>query len=215
MDLLDIFENVNQRYPGDLMHYYHVIMNAPNAYGQYHGPRHMFHVPWETYDGCVQMGLSGEDTRISVIAGGMHDYDHTCKRNDDQVNIDRAIAGLKEHILPEDEKYFEAIVRRIMATKFPYTEEKFTQNELILRDADQSQTFSPVWMESTLYRLGIELEMTHQQMLRIQRPFISKLQWATLWGKNKFGPLVEPRLKLIDRMVAALDKYEHSLLVAG
>ena len=56
------------------------------------------------------MGIGREETRILVIAGGMHDYDHTCKRNDDQVNIDRAIAGLRKHILPEDEKYFEAIM---------------------------------------------------------------------------------------------------------
>lgn len=202
--ILDIIENANNRYEGNLDHYYDVVMHAPNAYGLYHGSRHMLHVPWEAYDGGVQMGLDRRELRDLLIAGMMHDYNHTCKPNDDQVNIDRALQGLDMHALEEDRPHLNNIRRYIMATKFPYGDEKFSQNHLILRDADQSQTFSVAWIGSTLHGLGSELGLSYEEMLRLQVPYLEKLKFHTLWGQNKFVPMIPVRLKDIDRLIKKL-----------
>ena len=202
IDLIPIIENVHQRYNGNLFYYYNLVMNAPNAYGPYHNARHMFHVPWETYDGCIHMGVENEDLRCALIAGLMHDFDHTCKRNDDDVNIERAIHAIHTYALEEDRPFLDKICRYVRATRFPYKEdEQFTANELILRDADQSQTFSPVWIHSTLYGLGQELEMSYLDMLKLQRPFLENLKFHTLWGKHKFESQIPARLALVDKML--------------
>jgi len=202
IDLIPIVENVHQRYSGNLFYYYNLVMNAPNAYGPYHNARHMFHVPWETYDGCIHMGVGKDELRWALIAGFMHDFDHTCKRNDDDVNIERALHALYEYALAEDRPHLDKIERFIRATRFPYRDgEEFNQTELILRDADQSQTFSPVWIHSTLYGLGQELDMSYLDMLKLQRPFLEKLKFQTLWGKHKFEPQIPTRLALVDKML--------------
>ncbi len=204
-DILQMICNANGRYEGDLKHYYRLVMRAPNANAPYHNVRHMLHVFWEAYDGCVQMGLGPRKMRNILVAALQHDYNHTGIKNDDSVNIDRAIRGLDIHALPEDREFLEDIRRAILATKYPYNDEVFTMEQLLLRDADQSQTFSTVWVHSTLYGLGKELDMTFEQMLKMQRPFLENLKFHTPWGRNKFGPLIAPRLKMVDEMIALLE----------
>jgi len=208
INLLPIVKNVNQRYDGDMCYYYNLVMNAPNAYGPYHNSRHMFHVPWEAYDGGIHMGLSKRDLRTVLVAAFMHDYDHTCKRNDDRVNIERAVRALDRYALEEDRPYLLDIRECIRATKFPYdTTEQFTDMQLLLRDADQSQPFSPVWIHSVLFALGQEMEMSHADMLRLQRPFLEKLKFHTLWGQNKFEPLIPQRLADVDEMIKIMEDH--------
>ena len=207
MDMMKMIKNANRRYAGnDLAHYYRLVMKSPNAYAPYHNVRHMLHVFWEAYDAGVQTGLDKQEMRILLIAALMHDYNHSGKKGDDQLNIERAIRGLDTHALEEDRPFLLEIRNTIRATKFPYDDEQFTQNQLLLRDADQSQTFSLVWIDSTLYGLGEELEMSHEQMLKMQRPFLESLKFATPWGQNKFEGLIEPRLKLVDEMISMLEE---------
>lgn len=210
-DMIKMIRNANDRYEGDLIYYFNLVMKAPNAYAPYHNVRHMLHVFWEAYDGGVQMGLNPRELRNLLIAALMHDYNHTGAKGDDQINIDRSIIGLDTHALDMDRPHLLDIRNTIRATKFPYTEEVFTTNQLILRDADQSQTFSLVWIHNILYGLGREMEMSYEQMLRMQRPFLEKLKFSTKWGQNKFEPLIEPRLKLVDDMIALL---EHEIVEA-
>lgn len=199
-DIMGMITNANNRYDGDLIYYYRIVMKAPNAKAPYHNVRHMFHVFWEAYEGGVHMGLSRREFRNLLIAALMHDYDHTGVKNNDQVNIDRSIRALDKLALEEDREHLLDIRDSIRATKYPYDSEEFTPNQLILRDADQSQTFSDVWIQSTLYGLGTELEMTFEQMLDLQKPFLEGLRFHTLWGQNKFMPKIAPRLKLIEEM---------------
>jgi hypothetical protein len=203
--ILDIIYNVNRRFAGDdLKHYFNEVMQAPNAYAMYHNPRHLLHVLWEAYDAGVQMGLDPVELRDLCIAALMHDYGHLGQPGDDQVNIDRALAALDRLILDEDRPRIENIRQYILATKFPYTNEKFSDNHLLLRDADQSQTFSVAWIHSTLHGLGKELGLTYEQMLRLQRPYLEKLKFCTLWGKNKFEPQIPAKLNDIDRIIGTL-----------
>ena len=62
-DVVGMIVNKNDRYEGNLIHYYKLVMKAPNAYAPYHNVRHMLHVFWESYDGAVQMGL---DKRLTI-----------------------------------------------------------------------------------------------------------------------------------------------------
>lgn len=204
MELIQIVNNVNKRYEGDLTHYFKLVMKSPNAYKPYHNVRHMLHVMWEAYDGGIQMGLDPIELRCLLIGAMMHDYNHTGIKINDQVNIDRAVEGLKKNILAQDEIYFDKIKRYIEVTQYPYVSDNFSQNELILRDADQSQTFSSVWVQSVLYGLGTELEMSYEQMLKLQIPFLKNLKFYTVWGKNKFEALIKPRLDLVNNMLKLL-----------
>ena len=200
IDIIPIIRNVNGRYEGDLRHYFKLVMEAPNFHMPYHNFRHMTHVLWEAYDGAVHMGLDPVKMRIILIAALMHDYDHTGIKNDDQVNIDRAVRALDKYALEKDRQYLIEIRDAIRATKYPYTDEEFTTDQLILRDADQSQTFSLVWMQS-LGGLSKEMGMSFRDILSMQRPFLSGLKFHTAWGRNKFEPLIPMHLARVDDLL--------------
>lgn len=205
LNIEPIILNANQRYNGDLVHYFIHVCEAPNFHMPYHNFRHMCHVLWEAYDGAVQMGLNKEEMRILLIAALMHDYDHTGVKGSDSVNIDRAIRALDQIALEEDRKYLIEIRAMIRATQYPYTDEVFTDNQLLLRDADQSQTFSLVWMQS-LGGLSLELGISFKDILKMQRPFMESLQFHTLWGKNKFFPMIPMHLARVDEVLNILNK---------
>jgi len=202
LDIDLIVVNANARYEGkDLIHYYRHVMRAPNAKVPYHNVRHMLHVPWEAYDGADRMGLDPRTFRNVMIAALMHDYNHTGVKNDDAVNIERAIRALHQLALEEDRPYMLDIQRMIEATRYPYGDRAFELPDLILRDADQSQTFSVAWIQSVMYGLSTELEISPDKMLRDQLPYLESLKFYTLWGQNKFGPLIQPRIELVKRLI--------------
>lgn len=202
MEIIQIIRNSNGRYDGDLVYYYKKLMKASNVYTHYHNVRHMLHVLWESYDGGVHMGLNNVDMRILLIAAMYHDFDHTGKKNErgDIENIERAIAAIRRDILPEDLKYLFRIEYAIGMTEFPYTTQTGDMISLILRDADMSQTFSPVWIQSILFGLGKELEMSYEEMLKMQIPFLQNQKFFTTWGQNKFEPLKAQKIAIITQM---------------
>lgn len=209
LDIEPIILNANGRYNGDLVHYFIHVCNAPNFHMPYHNFRHMTHVLWEAYDGGVQMGLSKEELRILLIAALMHDYDHPGTKGDDSANIDRAIRALDKIALPEDRGHLIEIRAAIRATQYPYTDEAFTPTQLLLRDADQSQTFSLVWMQS-LGGLSQEMGISFKAILEMQRPFMSGLKFHTLWGQNKFIPMIPMHLARVEKILNILNKSEGS-----
>ncbi len=200
-----IIRNVNQRSAGDdLKHYYRLVMEAPNITMPYHNMRHMLHVLWEAYDGGVHMGLTKRELRILLIAALMHDYDHTGVKGDDVVNIERAIRALDKYALDEDRENLIEIRATIRVTQFPYINEVFTPNQLILRDADQSQTFSLVWMHSLL-GLSQEMGISFKDILNMQKPFVSNLKFHTLWGQHKFIPMIPMHLKRVEEALSDME----------
>ncbi len=207
--IVDIVKNANGRYTGDLVHYYKLVMNAPNADAPYHNVRHMLHVLWEAYDGGVHMGLSKDELRVLLIAAIMHDYNHVGQKGDDSVNIERSIRALHMNALEEDRALIFDIENIIRATQYPYVEndpQKLTLSQRILRDADQSQTFSLVWVQSIVYGLSKELDITPRKMLEFQIPFLQKLSFFTLWGENKFSTKISARIAEVKEMIELLEK---------
>jgi hypothetical protein len=201
--IADIIENVHGRYVGDLKHYYKLVINAPNMYAPYHNTRHMLHVMWEAYDGGINMGLEKLPLRHLLIAAIMHDYDHLGQKSEDSINIDRSIEALRKNAHPLDVVWLPVIESYIRATEFPYTipSVEIDTASQILRDADQSQTFSVAWIQAIRFGLSKELEMSPKQMMEMQIPYLKNLKFITSWGQNKFGSQIEGRIKEVEQLL--------------
>jgi len=206
-NLADIIENVHGRYVGDLKHYYKLVINAPNVFAPYHNTRHMLHVLWESYDGGINMGLDLHDMRVLLVSAIMHDYDHLGHKTEDLKNIQRAISGLRENIHPIDLDKIHLIENTIRATEFPYTipSEELNLIGKILRDADQSQTFSVAWIQAIRFGLSKELEITPKKMMEMQIPYLQSLKFHTSWGERKFGPMIQSRISDVERLLKLED----------
>ena len=209
-----VVKNVEGVYEGDLAHYYWVIFNfAKNLNNSYHNFRHLFHMVWLCYTACqyyIPRGLmTKREARNLVIGASFHDFDHSGKGGHDDLNIIAAIRGLEKHILEEDMPYFAEICSIIRPTEYPYVVEAKGLSLLaqIMRDADVSQVFSTAWIQQVIFGLGNELGLTPMQMLKMQEPFISKLEFTTDWAKERFGDLVvKEKLEEVRDLVSLSEK---------
>ena len=180
-------------YEGDLWHYLRLVFLAPNIHHGYHGLRHMLHVLWACYEAVRHYlalgGITKREARNLLIAALFHDYDHVGRGGNDAVNIVRAIAALREHVMPEDEPYLEEIIAIIEATEFPHKDlgDSPSLSQLIVRDADISQVFGPAWIGIILAGFGSELGKTPIEMLEQQIGFLSEVEFHTDFGKVYFG----------------------------
>src|SRR6266404_3629270 len=120
--LPQILRNDENIYQGTLVYYLRVIFTkARNLNNPYHNFRHMFHVLWLCYAACnfYREQFTRRDMRNLLIAALFHDFDHSGRSGPDQYNIDRAIAGLRMHVAPEDVPYLAVVTALIQATHFP------------------------------------------------------------------------------------------------
>jgi len=192
-DIAKIATNADGLYEGDLRRYVKVILQAPNIYNGYHGLRHMLHVLWVCYQACEYYARLGKLTpprmRRLLIAAIFHDYYHSGKSGDDKENIAEAIKGLRFHLLVEDYPYLEEIENILRATQFPHEDlgSTATLEQRILRDADVSQAFGPVWIGDILAGFGSELEKTPLEMLKQQLGFLNTLKFHSDFGKVFYG----------------------------
>ena len=215
-NLMSIVLNEKKRYNGDLVHYFRLVMNAPNAFAPYHNVRHMLHVTWEAYDAAIFYELDKTETRILLTAAMVHDLGHLCgagKNDDDNISMSKKM--LTENVLPEDAVYLPILMYLLDMTRYPYkdVEPPNIRTELvgkIIRDCDQSQTFSNAWIQSIMYGLSSEMQISPIKMLQMQVPFLQNLKFFTEWGRYKFGHLVEERLAVVHKMLAVLEPYQAS-----
>jgi len=167
--MIELIKNEYNTYLGDLIHYYKLVTEKmPNAYAPYHNVGHVLHVFSETYDGCIKMNISKREMRNLLISALMHDYGHMSKKGDDSLNISTAIAYLREYVLDIDRPHLTYIEDVIRSTKYPYSDELFSESQLIVRDADKSHTFSSEWIQIIIYGLGKELDLSGNKMIEIQ-----------------------------------------------
>jgi hypothetical protein len=189
--IAQIIRNDEELYEGNLGHYFRVVFSvARNVHLPYHNFRHMLHTLWLCYDASLYyrdiMGPRG--VRDLLIAALFHDFDHSGRLGNDDLNIEAAIRGLRTHILPEDKGHLPNIERLIRATEYPYT---VPTNELtllgqILRDADLCQTLSPVWLQQVVFGLAAEWGKTPLEVLKAQEPFLKSISFHTEWAQERF-----------------------------
>lgn len=209
-----IANNESSLYEGNLVPYFKIIFSAPNIHHGYHGLRHMLHVTWACYRACEYYGedgaglLSPREMRNLLIAALFHDYGHCGKSGDDSLNIEVAIQGLLENLQPEDKFYGGDIVSILKVTKFPHTDlgKSMTLEQKIIRDADMSQAFGPVWIGDIVAGFGSELGKTPLEMLRQQEGFLKGVSFYTDFARELWGDIaIEAKLQEARDLIKILE----------
>lgn len=190
--LAEIVRNDDGMYEGNLVHYFRVLWNfAQNLRNPYHNFRHILHVMYLCWCACrfYSDSLTPRQMRNLLIAALFHDFDHPGNKGHDDLNIARAVRGLRKHLLSEDEPHVEDIVALIQATEYPYTvDSKYLElSALILRDADMGQAFSVAWIQQVVFGLSAEWSMTPTQLMEMQPKFIGGIRFHTEWGRETFS----------------------------
>jgi hypothetical protein len=194
-DIPAIIRNTAGVYGGNLVRYYQIVFLAPNVDHPYHNIRHMLHVLWLCWQACQFYDFEILPLRLRrniLISALFHDFNHTGLAGNDDVNIERAIAALKTHILPEDYDWFDEIRGLIEPTRFPYVvpSEELSLAAQIVRDADLCQAFSPAWLRQIIFGLAKEWGMTPLEVLQAQEPFLNSFHLQTEWARQTFPPEV-------------------------
>jgi len=190
-----IVRNANNLYQGNLVGYFRSVFNyAENLENPYHNFRHLCHVLWLCHEACVfyKNKMSKREMRTLLIAALFHDFDHTGAKGPDATNIELAVAGLKNHIEPEDRDELPSICGLIRATEYPYKvpTESLGLRAQILRDADMGQAFSVAWIQQVIFGLSAEWGMSPLALLKTEVEFHRKIKFHTEWARALFPPAV-------------------------
>lgn len=178
-------------YEGNLIHYFRVLFTRPtNLWSGYHNFRHMTHVFWLCGLACVfyKDALTKREMRNLLIAALFHDFDHTGKAGNDDINIELAIRGIRRHVLPEDTKFLPEIEVLIRVTEYPYKQASsdLPHSAQIIRDADLCQSFSVAWIQHVIFGLASEWGKRPIEVLQMQEPFLKALTLNTVWARETF-----------------------------
>lgn len=199
--LPEAISNTRQLYEGDMVHYARVVFHrAQNLTHPYHNFRHMFHVFWLVHEACqfYEDVLTPRQMRNALIAALFHDYNHSGMNGDDDLNIERALRGLRRHVLEVDRAQLPDIETIVRATQFPNvtSAEQLDLCSLILRDADLSQAFSVAWIQQVVFGLAAEWGKKPIDVLKMQEPFHKNLAFQTDWARQRFTPAtVEAKIR--------------------
>lgn len=210
ISIVDIIQNTEGRYKGDLKHYFRVLYkHASNLHNPYHNLRHMLHVMWESYDGAKYHHLDAYDTRNILIAAIFHDFNHSGKMaGNDDLEIEASVRAMKRFLLPEDSGREKGIEDLIRSTQFPYqdTSPELPIRKRILRDADMSQSLSTAWIQQTLIGLPREMGMDAINFLKTQESFLKGIMFQTTWGKRKFKKLITSKVNEVNAYLDFLEE---------
>ena len=215
-DLPELIRNKDGLYEGDLVVYFRTIFfQSKNLNNPYHNFRHMLHVLWLCHQACrhYQSRLTPRQMRNLLIAALFHDFNHTgCphpgEAAPDRINIELALAGLRQYIAPDDRASLPEIEALIGATQYPYTIASDALDLLgeILRDADLAQALSPVWIQQIIVGLAAEWGVEPLAVLRMQKSFLGALEFHTQWARQLFPPqLVQAKIDEAEQLLRLLE----------
>ncbi len=210
--IIQLINNEEKTYDGDLKHYFKILWYSNGVRNPYHNIRHILHVLWHTYWGVVyhREYITSLQFRAALIASLFHDIDHIgkCgKDHDDSINIARSRKTFTDNCLPEDLHLKTKVCMCISATEFPH---KNYDNDLpmyikIVRDTDLASTLHSTWIQQTIFGLAEEMDMTPNEMLKMQIPFLSNMKFETEWARNEYQPKIEQRLIEVQKMIECLE----------
>jgi hypothetical protein len=212
--IVSVIRNDEGLYEGNLAHYFRVLFfQAQNLRHPYHNLRHMLHVLWLCFEAIRYYHQQGRPITLRVarsilIAAMFHDFDHSGLLGNDDLNIERAVRGLKKCILPEDEPFLDDIVALLWVTEYPY---KVPSDSLelpgqILRDADMSQSLHVAWIQQVIVGLAAEWGKTPLEILRAQGNFHKGLVFHTEWARVRFPQeLVDQKINEARELLELLD----------
>lgn len=205
LSIVDIVQNTEKVYDGDLQYYFKIIFSAPNVNAPYHNFRHMMHITWSAYDAIKYYGdFDKRDARALLIAAMFHDYGHKGTAGNDFENIANAKESVRNHIMEKDKNLLPSIEELISATEFPYTTIGIARGVRILRDADMSPSFDNVWIQEVLFGLSKESGKDPTSFLKEELTFISNITFNTDWAIKKFSLKKEERIAEIEKLLRML-----------
>lgn len=134
-----------------------------------------------------------------------HDFDHSGLFGNDDLNIERALRGLRKYILDDDRDDVEYIEPIIRATEYPYTisSQDLSLSQFIIRDADLSQALNVAWIQQVVLGLAKEWNQKPIDVLKSQEPFLKILKFETQWAKDLY-----PEEKIKEKIEEARELFE-------
>ena len=207
--LIEALNNTEDLYNGDLRYYFAQLFNSRGANNPYHNIRHSLDVFLKGYDAIKYYGnILKDDARALLIACMLHDFNHSGRAGNDDLNIELAIRGIDKIICEKDRPWINLINSLIKQTEFGpegHVDKRPTFCGKIMRDADLSQACSNAWIRLVVFGLAKEMQLPPATMLRMQKDFLSKIQFESEWGREKFAPLIAEKIKEADELVDILD----------
>lgn len=163
----------------------YVMSTNPSSNSPYHNNQHLYTVAINVVDAAVYYHLDDITKKMLLAAALFHDYDHTCGKEDDFVNIQRAVNHFQEknaqHNWFTDEESTN-IIHLIQSTEFPHKKSSTdTLEQNILRDADLIQVLeddAELWIQGLFEEQG--LETTYDESIYFMLSHVE-----TEWGKKK------------------------------
>ncbi len=190
-NIIDIINNVDNHYNGDLRHYFAKVLQSNNRHAPYYNVHHTCTVTKNIYMACIYYSINPQEARTLLIAGLYHDMGHIGKMsNDDDGNIERANIQLRNDILNEDRNFLHEIENLIAVTRFPFKKNNLRLYEQIMRDSDMAQLFEPDWIQQVIIGLSTEFNTDVVSFLKQQLIFIPHIKWHSDWAKNNLEPLI-------------------------
>lgn len=207
--LIEALNNTEGLYRGDLRYYFAQLFNSRGANNPYHNIRHSLDVFLKGYDALKYYGdIPKDDARALLIACMLHDFNHSGRAGNDDLNIELAIRGIDKIICEKDRPWINLINSLIKQTEFGpegHVNRQPTFYGKIMRDADLSQACSNAWIRLVVFGLAKEMQLPPAIMLRMQKDFLSKIQFESEWGREKFAPLIAEKIKEAEQLVDILD----------
>ncbi len=212
-----IVRNDEGLYEGNLEHYFKAVFNkAQNLSAPYHNLRHMLHVTYVCHEAIrfyqdAGRGFIPRRARNLMVAAIFHDFNHTGRAGNDDLNIQYAVRGFRANIAEQDNKpeWIEEVSEFISWTEFPY---KVPSNHIslpgqILRDADLTQAMSVAWLQQVVIGLASEWGKTPLEVLRMQKGFLGNLKFSTEWAMKAYGQkAIEDKIAEAEELLAVLEK---------
>lgn len=224
MLLADIINNKEQYYNGDLRHYFRALFNSRAANNSYHNIRHSCTVFINTYNGLRESFFKLKEetqqyrwyqdsdfrdiTRALLVASLLHDYNHSGRAGNDDLNIELSIRGFTKICLDEDKKISRYVEDYIRCTEFGpngHIHTAPTEFHRILRDADLTQICSDAWIRMVIFGLADEMNISPIEMLRMQEGFLSKVRFESAWGQ-RFIPKIQEKIQESRELLKILDE---------
>jgi hypothetical protein len=152
--------------------------------------------------------MTGREARNLLVAVIFHDFDHSGKTGEDDLELTRACRAFAKHHHPsEASPHFVNIIDIMLASKFPHKKpsSELCLCEQIIRDADLSQTLDTSWIQQVVFGLGVETGMGIIETLNHQPSFLFDLEFHTDWAKERFTPeMIRSKIHEADRYISFL-----------
>lgn len=155
-----------QRYGWNSAHAYVSITNPSNKV-PYHNFDHLLVVTKWCGRLANMLQLPENETRALLLAAIFHDYDHSAGKEEDYINVERAVTALKHFCAVHriDQETVDFAVDCVRVTEFPFIREPQNLAQQIIRDADLLQSIEPNYEDVLVGGLRKELEVKFKRKI--------------------------------------------------